>query len=60
MPTAPNHVWLMDFMSDQLASGKIFWTFNVLDDYNREGLCIEVDLSLHAQRAVRALDLIIE
>jgi putative transposase len=59
-PTAPNQVWSMDFMSDQLARGKTFRTFNVLDDYNGEGLGIEVDLSLPAQRVMRALDQIIE
>ena len=46
VPTAPNQVWPMDFMRYQLASGKTFWAFNVLDDYNREGPRIEVDLSL--------------
>jgi putative transposase len=33
----------MDFMADQLADGRSIRTLNVLDDYNREGLCIEVD-----------------
>lgn len=60
VPTALNQVWSMDFMSDQLASGKSFRTFNVMDDYNREGLGIEVDLSLPSARVVRALDQIIE
>ena len=60
VPTAPNQVWSMDFMSDQLASGKTFRTFNVLDDCKREGLCIEVHLSLPAQRVMRVLDQIIE
>jgi putative transposase len=32
--------------------------FNVIDDYNREGLCIEIDLSLPSTRV--ALDQIIE
>ncbi len=36
----------MDFMSDQLRDGRHFRTFNVMDDYNREGLGIEVGLSL--------------
>ena len=49
----------MDFMSDQLADGRGFRTFNVMDDYNREGLGIEVDLSLPSQRVMRALDQII-
>lgn len=60
VPKAPNQVWSMDFMSDQLASGKSFRTFNVLDDYNREGLGIEVDTSLPAARVIRALNQIIE
>lgn len=32
----------------------------MIDDYNREGLGIEVDLSLPAARVIRALDRIIE
>ena len=59
VPIAPNQVWSMDFMSDQLASGKTFRTFNVMDDYNREGLGIEVDTSLPSARVVRALEQII-
>lgn len=50
----------MDFMSDQLVSGKTFRTFNVMDDYNYEGLRIEVDTSLPSARLTRALDQIIE
>jgi hypothetical protein len=46
----------MDFMSDSLDDGRRFRTFNVLDDYNREGLGIEVDLSQPAlHQSVRAL-----
>lgn len=41
--TAINQVWSMDFMSDALSSGQKLRTFNVIDDYNREGLAIEVD-----------------
>ena len=50
----------MDFMQDQLADGRKFRTLNVLDDYNREGLGIEVDFSLPAMRVVRSLNQIIE
>lgn len=60
VPRAPNQVWSMDFMSDQLESGKSFRTFNVMDDYNREGLGIEVGISLPAVRVIRALEQIIE
>ena len=60
VPRAPNQVCSMDFMSDQLNNGKRFRTFNVMDDYNREGLGIEVDLSLPSTRVIRALEQIIE
>ena len=36
----------MDFMHDQLTDGRTFRLFNVLDDFNREGLGIEADFSL--------------
>jgi putative transposase len=50
----------MDFMHDQLADGRSIRLFNVIDDYNREGLGIEVDFSLPAERVIRSLDRIIE
>ena len=50
----------MDFMHDQLADGRSYRLFNVIDDYNREGLCIEADLSLPSTRVAWALDQIIE
>ena len=60
VPKAKNQVWFMDFMSDQLVDGRHLRTFNVKDDYNREGLGIEVDLSLPGSRVTRALDQIIQ
>ena len=60
VPDAPNQTWSMDFMADQLADGRSFRTLNVLDDFNREGLGIEVDFSLPAMRVVRSLNQIIE
>src|SRR6056297_1472216 len=60
VPRAPNQVWSMDFMSDGLRDGRTIRTLNVIDDYNREGLGIEVDFSLPAPRVIRALDQIIE
>ena len=47
-------------MSDQLWDGRSFRTLNVIDDFNREGLAIDVDFSLPAARVVRSLDQIIE
>jgi putative transposase len=43
-------------MSDALWDGRRFRTFNVVDDFNREGLAIEIDTSLTAERVVRVLD----
>ena len=60
VPVAANQVWSIDFMSDSLSDGRLLRTFNVIDDYNREGLSIEVDLSLPSQRVIRALEQIIE
>jgi putative transposase len=60
VPDSPNETWSMDFMADQLADGRSIRTLNVLDDFNREGLCIEVDFSLPAERVVRSLNQIIE
>ena len=60
VPDVINQVWSMDFMHDQLSDGRSFRLFNVLDDFNREGLGIEADLSLPAARVIRSLDRIIE
>lgn len=60
VPRQINTVWSIDFMHDRLADARAFRTFNVLDDYNREGLGIEVDLSLPSARIIRALERIIE
>ena len=46
----------MDFMHDSLFCDRSFRTFNVVDDFNREALAIEVDLKLPAPRIIRVLD----
>jgi len=56
VPDRPNQTWSMDFMADQLADGRSFRTLNILDDFNREGLGIEVDFSLPAERVIRTLN----
>lgn len=55
-PAAANHSWSVDFMSDALSSGRSFRTFNVIDDFNREALWIEIDTSLPAVRVIRVLE----
>jgi len=60
VPEAMNQVWSMDFMHDQLQNGRCIRLLNVIDDFNREGLGIEIDFSLPAERVVRTLEQIIE
>jgi putative transposase len=59
-PQGINEVWSMDFMHDQLSDGRSVRLFNVIDDFNREGLNIEVDFSLPSERVIRSLEQIIE
>ena len=47
-------------MSDALGNGRRIRTFNVIDDYNREGLAVEVATSLPSLRVIRILEQIIE
>ncbi len=56
VPPKANQCWSVDFMSDTLSDGRRFRTFNVLDDFNREVLAIEVDLNLPAARIIRVLE----
>ena len=58
VPEAVNQSWSMDFMHDQLSDGRTYRLFNVIDDYNREGLIIDADFSLPAERVIRPLDVI--
>ena len=46
-------------MHDALSSGQRFRTFNILDDFSRECLAIEVDTSLPTARVLRVLDKIV-
>jgi putative transposase len=55
-----NEYWSMDFMHDQLEDGRSYRLFNVNNDFNREGLAIDIDLSLPATRVARSLNQIIE
>jgi len=60
VPEAINECWSMDFMHDQLGDGRSYRLFNVIDDFNREGLTIETDFSLPTVRVIRSLDQVIE
>lgn len=56
----PNVTWSIDFMHDSLWNGRKFRTFNVIDDFSREALGIDIDYSLPTARVIRALEQIID
>ena len=56
IPTTPNQMWSIDFMSDALVDGRKFRLLNVIDDFNRESLAIEADSSLPTLRVIRVLE----
>jgi putative transposase len=60
VPQRPNTCWSMDFMHDHLTDGRSYRSLNVIDDFNRELLCTEIDCSLPSRRVMRALDQVIE
>lgn len=55
-PQRQNQTWSADFMSDSLYYGNRFRTFNIIDDFNREALAIEIDSSLTAKRLIRVFE----
>lgn len=56
VPQTLNQTWSADFMSDSFFSGRRFRTFNVVDDFNRELLAIEIDLNIPSLRVIRVLE----
>jgi len=48
--------WSMDFVTDTLSSGRRFRCFNVLDEYTREALVIDVAHSLPSTRVIEVLE----
>ena len=42
-------------LSETLIDGRTIRTFNVIDDFNHEALCVEVDVSMLSLRITRVL-----
>jgi putative transposase len=55
-PRAPNEVWSLDFVSDQLANGTRFRALTVVDVFSREALAIEVGQHLGGEHVVAVLN----
>jgi len=60
MPPAINALCSVDFRYYQLSHGRSYHLFNVLNDFNREGLGTEVALPLPAESGIQALNQTIE
>ena len=56
----PNQRWSLDFVHDQMASGRRFRVLNVVDDVTRECLAAVPDTSISGRRVVRELTQLIE
>nr|WP_321410749.1 IS3 family transposase [uncultured Allomuricauda sp.] len=56
VPAEADHTWSMDFVTDVLENRRRFRALNIMDDYNREALHIEVDFSLTSNRVVWVLN----
>jgi transposase InsO family protein len=58
VPTATraDQHWSMDFVHDQLATGRAFRVLTVIDQWSRESVCLEANVSLTGQSVVDALE----
>lgn len=56
VPCGPNKTWSMDFMSDALLNGRRFRVLNIIDDFNREALCVEPGFSIGSAAVLRKLE----
>ena len=55
-PIGPDVIWAMDFQFDQTADGRHLKLLNVVDEFTRERLAIEVERSIDADHVVRVLE----
>ena len=59
VPALPNQRWSLDFVHDQMATGRRFRILNVVDDVTRECLAAVPDTSISGKRVVRELTYLI-
>lgn len=58
--TTLNECWSLDFVHDSLYDGRQIRILNVMDDFNRQSLAVEIDTSLSAKRVVRVLQRLLQ
>jgi putative transposase len=51
-----NEYWSMDFVHDQLVTGRAFRVLTVIDQWSRESVLLEANVALTGHRVVEALD----
>jgi putative transposase len=59
VPALPHDLWVLDFVSDQLDSGRRFRILAIYDVCTRQCLAASADFSLSGKRVARELDLLI-
>jgi len=52
----PNHVWALDFQHDATDDGRELKFLNIVDEFTREALAIEVDRTINAEETVNVLE----
>jgi putative transposase len=56
LPVNNNLTWSIDFMMDRLYNGRAFKVLNIIDDFNREALAMEIDTGIGSLRLIRTLE----
>ncbi len=56
LPIHHNITWSIDFMMDRLYNSRTFKVLNIIDDFNREALAMEIDTGIGSLRLVRTLE----
>jgi putative transposase len=56
LPSRPNEVWSMDFVSDALAGGRRIKALTIVDDFTKESVDIVADHGISGQYVTRVLD----